>query len=105
MTHGLHAFRGVAQVIAHAMVELVVLDVRLPGEDALRIARGLREQSDVPIIMLSAHADEADRVMALEMGADDYLTIPERLQRSRRSSARSVARATSSRPQCRPSGR
>jgi DNA-binding response OmpR family regulator len=68
--------RGIADAMVNTMVDVVVLDVRLPGEDALQIARRLREQSDVPIIMLSGHADEADRVMALEMAADDYVTRP-----------------------------
>ncbi len=68
--------RGIADVMARARVDIVVLDVRLPGEDALRIAHSLREQFDVPIIMLSACTDEADRVMGLEMGADDYVTKP-----------------------------
>jgi two-component system, OmpR family, response regulator len=68
--------RGIADAIAKTMTDVVLLDVRLPGEDALQIARGLREQSDVPIIMLSARTDEADRVMGLEMGADDYVIKP-----------------------------
>src|SRR5688572_3269888 len=68
--------RGIADVMAKAMVDIVVLDVRLPGEDALEIARDLREQSDVPIIMVSGRTDEADRVMGLEMGSDDYVTKP-----------------------------
>jgi len=68
--------RGIADVMAKAMVDIVLLDVRLPGEDALRIAASLREQSDVPVILLSGRTDEADRVMGLEMGADDYITKP-----------------------------
>ena len=68
--------RGMADVMAKAMVDIVLLDVRLPGEDALRIAGSLREQCDVPVILLSGRADEADRVMGLEIGADDYVTKP-----------------------------
>jgi two-component system, OmpR family, response regulator len=57
-------------------IDLVVLDLRLPGEDGLQIARRLRETSAVPILMLTGRAEEADRVMGLELGADDYLTKP-----------------------------
>jgi two-component system OmpR family response regulator len=55
---------------------LLVLDLRLSGEDGLQIARQLREHSSLPIIILTARKDEADRVMSLELGADDYLTKP-----------------------------
>jgi two-component system OmpR family response regulator len=68
--------RGIEDVMANTMVDVVLLDVRLPGEDGLEFARGLRRQSDVAIIMLSGRTDEADRVMGLEMGADDYVTKP-----------------------------
>jgi two-component system, OmpR family, response regulator len=57
-------------------IDLVILDLRLPGEDGMQIARKLREESDLPIIMLTGRKDEADRVMGLELGADDYLTKP-----------------------------
>lgn len=57
-------------------VDAVVLDVRLQGEDGMQIARRLRERCQVPILMLTGRADEADRVMGLELGADDYLTKP-----------------------------
>lgn len=57
-------------------IDLVVLDLRMPGEDGMKIARRLREQSSLPIIVVSGRLDEADRVMALELGADDYLTKP-----------------------------
>jgi two-component system, OmpR family, response regulator len=56
--------------------DLVVLDLRLPGEDGMQIARRLREASAIPILMLTGLAEEADRVMGLELGADDYLTKP-----------------------------
>jgi len=62
--------------MAREVVDLVVLDLRLPGEDGLQIARRLRESSTVPILMLTGRAEEADRVMGLELGADDYLTKP-----------------------------
>ena len=62
--------------IATARPDLVVLDLMLPGEDGLSLCRDLRAGSDVPVIMLSARGDETDRVVGLEMGADDYLTKP-----------------------------
>ena len=55
---------------------LVVLDLRLKGEDGLQLARTLRAQSAVPIIMMSGKGDETDRVLGLELAADDYLTKP-----------------------------
>ncbi|MBI5716298.1 MAG: response regulator [Burkholderiales bacterium] len=63
-------------VLARETIDLVILDRRLPGEDGLAIARRLRESSTIPILMLTGRADEADRVMGLELGADDYLTKP-----------------------------
>src|SRR5687768_12314284 len=68
--------REIADVMARETIDLVVLDVRLPGEDGMQIARKLRLDSDIPIIMLTGRKDEADRVMGLELGADDYLTKP-----------------------------
>jgi DNA-binding response OmpR family regulator len=55
---------------------LVVLDVMLPGIDGFEICRRLRRQSDVPIIMLTARGDDVDKIVGLELGADDYLTKP-----------------------------
>lgn len=55
---------------------MVILDVMLPGIDGLDICRWIRSRSDVPIIMLTARGDEADRVVGLELGADDYVTKP-----------------------------
>jgi DNA-binding response OmpR family regulator len=57
-------------------VDLVLLDVRLPGEDGFGLARELRSRSSVPIIMLTAQGEEIDRILGLELGADDYLTKP-----------------------------
>jgi len=62
--------------LAHSAVDLVVLDIRLPGEDGMQLARDLRETSKLPIIMLTGRLEEVDRIMALELGADDYLTKP-----------------------------
>jgi two-component system alkaline phosphatase synthesis response regulator PhoP len=56
--------------------DLVVLDLGLPKMDGLDVTRALRRQSDVPIIMLTARVDEADKLIGLEIGADDYLTKP-----------------------------
>jgi DNA-binding response OmpR family regulator len=58
------------------MIDLLILDRRLPGEDGIDIARRIRADSNMPIIMLTGRKEEADRVMALELGADDYLTKP-----------------------------
>jgi DNA-binding response OmpR family regulator len=57
-------------------VDLLLLDLRLPGEDGLDLARQVREISQVPILILSGRTDEADRVMGLELAADDYVTKP-----------------------------
>lgn len=65
------------QRLERDIVDLVVLDVRLHGEDGMQIARRLRELSPtMPILMLTGRTEEADRVMGLELGADDYLTKP-----------------------------
>ena len=70
------AGRDIAEVMARQTIDLVILDLKLPGEDGMQIARQLRADSDIPIIMLTGRKDEADRVMGLELGADDYLTKP-----------------------------
>ncbi len=57
-------------------VALVVLDIMLPGQDGFSVCQKLRQMSDVPIIMLTANADETDRIVGLEMGADDYIAKP-----------------------------
>jgi two-component system, OmpR family, response regulator len=62
--------------LAREPVDLLLLDLRLPGENGLDLARRVRETSQVPIIILSAQSEEADRVMGLELAADDYLTKP-----------------------------
>ena len=65
-----------SSTLADEAIDLVVLDLRLAGEDGMAIARSLRDQSAIPIVMLTGVKDEADRVMGLELGADDYLTKP-----------------------------
>src|ERR1700737_3562718 len=62
-------------LVDHA-IDLVVLDLRLAGEDGMALARKLREESAIPVIILTGVRDEADRIMGLEFGADDYLTKP-----------------------------
>jgi DNA-binding response OmpR family regulator len=56
--------------------ELVVLDLMLPGTDGLELCRWIRSRSDLPVIMLTARGEEADRIVGLELGADDYVTKP-----------------------------
>lgn len=63
-------------VLAGEGVDLIVLDLKLLGEDGMTLARRLRERSAIPIVMLTGRRDEADRVMGLEVWADDYLTKP-----------------------------
>jgi two-component system, OmpR family, response regulator len=65
-----------SKILGDEAIDLVVLDLRLAGEDGMAIVRSLREQSSIPIVMLTGVRDEADRVMGLELGADDYLTKP-----------------------------
>ena len=67
---------GVDEVIESECFDLMILDLKLPGEDGFAIACRMREKWDRPIIMLTGRQDEADRVMGLELGADDYLTKP-----------------------------
>src|SRR5438105_1665445 len=62
--------------ITDDVVDLVVLDVKLGREDGMALARRLRDESTIPIIMLTGRREEADRVMGLELGADDYVTKP-----------------------------
>ena len=90
--------KEIAAVMARDTVDLLILDLKMPGEDGMQIARQLRAESDVPIIILTGRKDEADRVMGLELGADDYLTKPfsprELLARIRALLRRSRARET-----------
>jgi two-component system OmpR family response regulator len=64
------------RILADTRISLIVLDRMLPGEDGLSICRRLRASSDIPIIILTAQADEIERILGLEMGADDYLGKP-----------------------------
>jgi DNA-binding response OmpR family regulator len=64
------------ELIESAEPTLVVLDVMLPGTDGLELCRWIRSRSDLPVIMLTARGEEADRIVGLELGADDYVTKP-----------------------------
>jgi two-component system OmpR family response regulator len=64
------------RVMERSRVDLVVLDLMLPGEDGLSICRELRTRSQIPIIMLTARGEDVDRIVGLELGADDYLPKP-----------------------------
>jgi two-component system phosphate regulon response regulator OmpR len=91
------------QALAQGMPDAIVLDLMMPGEDGLTLARRLRGQSNVPILMLSARGEEVDRVVGLEMGADDYLAKPfsprELLARLRALLRRSQGQPESTAPQ------
>src|SRR5207249_9785811 len=69
---------GEAALVEHARqrFDIVLLDVMLPGRDGFTVCRMIRDRSDVPILMLTARVEEADRVLGLEVGADDYLVKP-----------------------------
>jgi DNA-binding response OmpR family regulator len=68
--------REMLQVIENEPVDLLMIDLRLAGEDGLTLARRVRETSAIPILILSGKAEEADLVMGLELAADDYVTKP-----------------------------
>src|ERR1700742_2115249 len=97
---------GMREVVGRESVDLVILDLVLRGEDGLQLARELRGQSDIGIIMLTGRGETVDRIIGLEMGADDYLSKPFHLRellarvRSvlRRGSTRGGAAATAARP-------
>lgn len=64
------------QVLQQEPVSIVILDLMLPGEDGLALCRWLRTESNVPILMLTARSEAADKIIGLELGADDYMTKP-----------------------------
>ena len=68
--------RQALAVFRHERPNLVVLDLNLPGMDGLDVCRALRRDSDIPIIMLTARIEETDRLIGLELGADDYIVKP-----------------------------
>ncbi len=73
---GVHDATQLQRALQTEPVDLVLLDIMLPDDNGLKICQQLRETSSIPIILLTALADESDRVLGLEMGADDYLTKP-----------------------------
>ncbi|HVL55342.1 MAG TPA: response regulator [Burkholderiaceae bacterium] len=68
--------RALHKALEIARPDLIVLDLMLPGEDGFEICRNLRARSNLPVIMLTARGEETDRIVGLEMGADDYLAKP-----------------------------
>jgi DNA-binding response OmpR family regulator len=63
-------------ILERELPSLVVLDLMLPGTDGIALCRWIRERSDLPVIMLTALGEESDRILGLELGADDYVTKP-----------------------------
>ncbi len=100
------------RVLAQSPVDLVILDLMLPGEDGLTLARSLREESEVGIIILTGRGETVDRIIGLEMGADDYLPKPFHLRELlarvksvlRRASSRTVERPAAARAKVRFAG-
>lgn len=68
--------RAMRRTLAEARIDLILLDLMLPGEDGLSLCRDVRAQTDIPIIMITARGEETDRIVGLEIGADDYLPKP-----------------------------
>jgi len=67
---------GAVQAMSSQPADLVLLDIMLPGLDGYEVYRTLRERSDVPILFLTARDEDVDRILGLELGADDYITKP-----------------------------
>jgi two-component system OmpR family response regulator len=93
-----HEGAGMRKIMAQDPAELVILDLMLPGEDGLTLARQLREDSTIGIIILTGRSETVDRIIGLEMGADDYLPKPFHL-RELLARVKSVLRRASSRAQ------
>ena len=85
------------RVLSEGAVDIIVLDLMLPGETGLELCRRLRAESNVPVIMVTALGEETDRIVGLEMGADDYLAKPFS-QRELLARIRAVLRRVSSMP-------
>ena len=75
-TTGLYSGEGVVEFVRSQKPHLILLDLMLPGSDGLALCRDIRQNSQVPIIMLTAKIDEIDRLLGLELGADDYICKP-----------------------------
>lgn len=93
--------RAMLEALAHSPVDLVILDLMLPGRSGTELCADIRATSQVPIVMLTARSEESDRILGLEVGADDYVTKPfsprELLARVRAVLRRSRAAASRSR--------
>jgi two-component system OmpR family response regulator len=89
--------QAMAMVLDTNAIDLIVLDLNLPGEDGLSLCRAARRKRDIPIIMLTARSEPVDKVIGLEVGADDYITKPFD-PREFVARVRSVLRRTSSAP-------
>ena len=85
------------EAMAREVVDLILLDLKLPSEDGMTLARELRETSSVPIVILTGRKDDVDRIMGLELGADDYLTKPFNL-RELLARIRAILRRTQAHP-------
>ncbi len=90
-----------AEALAAGVADCVLLDLRLPDTDGYAVCRSLRERSDVPIIMVTAKGEEVDRVIGLELGADDYVVKPFGI-RELVARIRAVTRRTARRPTAGP---
>ena len=67
---------GILDVLEEAVPAILILDIMMPGKDGLEVLREIRPHSKIPVIMLTAKGDETDRIIGLELGADDYLSKP-----------------------------
>lgn len=85
-------------ILVEGMPDLVIIDVNMPGENGFAIARRLRAKSDIPLMMLTAAGDVVDRVVGLELGADDYVTKPFDLRELRARVEAMLRRAARARP-------
>lgn len=74
--HVAHDRAGLERTLAEVAVDIIILDLMLPGDDGFTICQSLRTHTDVPIIILTANNDETDRIVGLELGADDYVEKP-----------------------------
>jgi len=88
---------GMRRILAETHVDLLLLDLGLPGEDGLALMRSLREHSSVPVIVVTGRGEPVDRILGLEIGADDYVTKPFDV-RELAARVRSVLRRTGERP-------
>jgi two-component system, OmpR family, response regulator len=96
-----HDGQGMRRAMQQSHVDLVILDLMLPGEDGLTLARSLRDESGVGIIILTGRGETVDRIIGLEMGADDYLPKPFHL-RELLARVKSVLRRVQSRGSAKP---